>query len=151
MAKADHPALFQPGLHKITQAELYQAAVAVFPADSPRHALYAGFAAWSTRLQALGLRGTVWIDGSFLTEKQDPADIDLVLWSPLPSRPLDAVEQTNVGWLLNHQMARLSYRLDLYVEMPATTDVIHRQAYWRGFFGYCHDLVTAKGLVEVSL
>ena len=34
-----------------------------------------------TRLEAAGVVGKLWIDGSFTTQKHDPDDIDVVLWT----------------------------------------------------------------------
>jgi hypothetical protein len=72
MAKPDFPPLLQPGLHNITLLQVHALAVAPFDHDQRRHDLYQKLAAWVGALQALGVGGTLWLDGSFLTEKPEP-------------------------------------------------------------------------------
>lgn len=153
MAKSDYPALLAPGVHALTISELHAIAVAPFPSDSQRQSLFAKLTKWANALQAVGLSGTMWLDGSFLTEKMAPGDIDCVLWSPkwLASHSVTSAVQSNVQYLLDQSTAKAIYDLDLYIELPSDDQVVHREAYWKGFFGYCHDRVTAKGFAEVKL
>lgn len=149
--KADHPALFLPGVHRITEQIMFEFAVSAFPLDTKRSQLFGQFGQWSRRLRNLGVTGTLWIDGSFLTSKFEPGDIDLVLWNPEATQPLNSAGRQEVFDLFDHAAIKLLYGLDLYVEYPPAEELIHREAYWKGFFGFCHDRVTAKGFVEVSL
>lgn len=154
MAKPDFPPLLQAGLHNITLAELYALAVAPFEADQRRHELYERLVAWVGALQGLGLGGTLWLDGSFLTHKPDPGDIDCVLWHPywvggIPNA--NPAVQERISHLFDHAAAENLFNLDLYVEMPEEDQVFHREAYWRGVLGFSHDRITAKGFAEVNI
>jgi hypothetical protein len=154
MAKPDFPPLLQPGLHNITIQELYALAVAPFNHDQRRHDLYQKLSAWVGALQALGVGGTLWLDGSFLTEKPEPGDIDCVLWDPhwvIGGVNITAAMQQRVSHLLDHAAADNLFNLDLYVEVPAPDEVFHRKAYWRGVLGFSHDRITAKGFAEVNI
>lgn len=153
MAKSDYPALLSPGVHALTISELHAIAVEPFPSDLKRHTLFAKLTKWANALQAVGISGTMWLDGSFLTQKTAPGDIDCVLWSPklLASHSITSAMQSNVQYLLDHSTAKAIYDLDLYIEFPADDEVVHKEAYWKGFFGYCHDRVTAKGFAMVQL
>jgi hypothetical protein len=146
MAKPDHPALLQPGLHTLTLQQLHDLAVAPFPQDQRRCDLYGKLVAWMGAVKACGVSGTLWLDGSFLTEKPQPDDIDCVLWGTMSQPPSAQAQQLNM--LLHKPTARSLYMLDVYV---APANDIHKEAYWKGLFGYCHDRVTAKGLAEVAL
>jgi hypothetical protein len=153
MAKSDYPALLAPGVHALTISELHAIAVAPFPSDLQRQSLFAKLTKWANALQAVGLSGTMWLDGSFLTEKIAPGDVDCVLWNPkwLDPNTITNEVQSNVTHLLDHATARAIYDLDLYVINALDEEVLHQEAYWKGFFGYCHDRVTAKGFAEVQL
>ncbi|WP_059844603.1 DUF6932 family protein [Burkholderia thailandensis] len=154
MAKPDFPPLLQPGMHNMTIDELHALAVAPFGGDVRRQELYQNLTRWCGALQALGIAGTLWLDGSFLTEKPSPGDIDCVLWYPrwvnglLNDTP--ALRQ-QVGNLLDKASAESIFGLDLYLEMPPPDGVFHQEAYWRGVLGFGHDRVTAKGFAEINL
>lgn len=153
MPKPDFPALLAPGIHNFSMPALHALAVAPFAGDAQRNDLYQRFMAWVGALQACGVSGSLWLDGSFLTEKPGPSDIDCVLWYP---HWVSAVSNTpanrqRLQRLCERVSARSQFGLDLYVEIPDAAKLIHRQAYWRGFLGFCHDRVTAKGFAEVSL
>lgn len=153
MAKPDFPALLAPGVHVTTLPALQALAVAPFPLDAQRQDLYLKLTTWMAVLQAVGVGGILWIDGSFLTQKPGPGDIDCVLWNPGWADPANATatNQQRVQHLLDHATAQALYGLDLYIEAPAPNMAVHREAYWRGFLGFCHDRVTAKGFAELPL
>ena len=153
MAKPDFPALLQPGMHSLTLQGLHALAVVPFPEDLRRQELHQQLSVWTAALHACGVGGTLWMDGSFLTEKPSPSDIDCVLWNPHWIDPMNATlaSEQQVGHLLDHATVKNLFLLDLYVEVPAPDQVFHREAYWRGVLGFGHDRVTAKGFVEFTL
>lgn len=151
MAKPDFPALLPPGVHSHTLTSVEVLAVSPFPADTRRAVLFQQFTKWVQSLKASNVTGHIWIDGSFLTEKPGPDDIDCILWSPRFTVPPTSIIQQNTQKLLDKPVARALYNLDLYLEHPAPHEVIHREAYWKGFFGYCHDRMTAKGFAELQI
>lgn len=153
MAKPDFPPLLQPGMHRLNVHDLYALAVLPFAEHPRRQNLHDKLCAWIGALQALSVGGTLWLDGSFLTEKSVPGDIDCVLWRPC-WRTEDNVTpamESQVARLLDHATAENIYCLDLYVEAPSGDEIFHREAYWRGVLGFSHDRVTAKGFAEVIL
>ncbi len=154
MAKPDFLPLLQPGMHNVTVQGIHALAVAPFAQDQRRHDLHRNLAAWVGALQAAGVSGTLWLDGSFLTQKPGPGDIDCVLWSPQwinGGANVTATMQQQVTHLLDKAAAENLFGLDLYVEAPAPNMVLHREAYWRGIFGFGHDRRTAKGFAEINL
>ncbi len=68
------------GKNKITLQELETEFVAPFDETSTRHQLYTGYVHYNKNLKALlkNQAYTQWIDGSFITNKINPKDIDLV-------------------------------------------------------------------------
>lgn len=153
MPKPDFPALLAPGMHPLTFQTLHDLAVSPFPTDERRADLYKKLCVWADALRAAGVRGTLWLDGSFLTEKQAPGDIDCILWSPSWSIEANATEEVKakVSKLLDRASAGTLFGLDFFMETPAPDRVFHREAYWRGILGFCHDRVTAKGFAEITL
>lgn len=153
MPKQDFPALLEPGIHRITTADFFTLTVDAFPGNTKRESLYLSLSTWVDSLKAAGVTGTLWLDGSFLTEKPEPSDIDIVIWNP---RWLDQTFDTEqnriqVQQLLDHQRAKALWNLDVYHETPLQEQILHREAYWRGLLGFCHDRQTAKGFAEVVI
>jgi hypothetical protein len=154
MVKLDFPPLLHPGMHKVSMQGLHALAVAPFARSQRRRDLYQKLAAWVGALKAVGVGGTLWLDGSFLTEKPAPGDIDCVLWNPHwadgGANVTSAMRQQTTH-LLDRAEAENQFDLDLYIEMPASDMIFHREAYWRGVLGFSHDRITAKGFAEVNL
>ena len=153
MAKPDFPALLAPGLHTLTLPALHALAVAPFPLDSRRQDLFDKLSTWAGAVRSAEVRGILWLDGSFLTQKPGPDDIDCVLWNPEWLSPASATtaNQQQLQRLLDRPTARAIYELDFYFEAPLPADVFHREAYWRGVLSFAHDRVTAKGFAELHI
>lgn len=120
-----------------------------FPADRRRIELFAKFLAWREELRATGISATVWLDGSFMTEKAGPADIDLVIFLPTGVRALSQEKQQKLFQLLDHATVRAVYELDIYPVDTLDPKLDITESYWRGWFGFCRDKRTAKGIAEV--
>ena len=80
--KPEFPPLLGPGLHPFSWLELRAACVDAFPLSQTRLEIFTGLEEVIRELQRLGITGELWLDGSFLTRKIDPDDIDLVLGVP---------------------------------------------------------------------
>lgn len=153
MAKPDFPALLPPGLHTLTLPQLHALAVAPFPLDTRRQDLFDKLSTWTMAVHTADARGVLWLDGSFLTQKPGPDDIDCVLWNPEWATPASAtpVNQLLLQRLLDKPTAKAIYGIDFYLEMPEVNMVFHRESYWRGVLGFAHDRVTAKGFAELHI
>lgn len=151
MSKDDHEPVLPPGIHRFTLEELRAVLVDPFPDDTQRLALYRQLEGWINRLRDLKTGAILWIDGSFVTRKFGPHDIDCVMWDPYFVEDVSQAEQNQVGALVSRPTARRVYGLDLYLESPTPDERLHRQAYWRGLFGFQHSGTAAKGFVELAL
>lgn len=60
-------------------AEVRQACVDAFPDSTTRPALANAFEDVLVRLTEAGIEGELWLDGSFVTDKSNPSDVDFVL------------------------------------------------------------------------
>ncbi|MFT3818286.1 MAG: hypothetical protein QM750_11740 [Rubrivivax sp.] len=147
---ADAAPLLAPGIHRMTEAELEALAVSAFGASVRRPVLHRQFVGWLNALRAANVSGPCWLDGSFLTAKLDPNDIDLVLFPSLLVPPTPALHMT-IGPLFDQALVKAQFGLDLYLVDPGAANVMEMTSYWRGWFGFCRDGVTAKGIAEVML
>jgi len=86
-----------------------------------------------------------------MTTKPDPDDIDCVLWDVQMPPPPSPADYSKIQALFHKATVRALFNVDCYFERPPPVQLIHREAYWKGFFGYCHDGVTAKGFAEVQI
>lgn len=147
--KVDHPALYPPGCHQVSVAELMARSA---PAQSTprRQWLWQNLCGFITHLQGVGLAGMpLWLDGSFITTKADPDDIDAVLWvTESHARHCPPDQYRELEALKNRPAVKLRYRVDLYIGRAG--DAIE-EANWRSRFGTCHDGTTPKGLVCLIL
>jgi hypothetical protein len=76
--KQDHQAIFGPGRHPLSINDMRTILVQPFPATR-RFDLYAAFYSLVSELKACQVRCEIWIDGSFVTYKPEPDDIDFTI------------------------------------------------------------------------
>jgi len=75
----DYPPLLPAGLHPKTLGELEQLCVTDFPLSRSRAPIFVGFRRLVEHLSTLAIQGDLWVDGSFVTRKIEPGDIDVAL------------------------------------------------------------------------
>ncbi len=69
-----------------------------------------GLEKFVAKLQKAKLTGDLWIDGSFITEKIEPDDVDIVLFAPSTIREQASLDQL----LLIEQIEELAFKDDVY-------------------------------------
>ena len=153
MAKQDFPPIFSAGIHSLTIDDFESRVVMPFPSDLRRIALFQSFLTWINELKILGITGEIWVDGSYITEKPNPDDIDLYFFNARMSRQLNATESKQLEKLIDHDEVRVKFSLDLYLEAPApyNSSPLDQKAYWSGLFGFQHDRSKAKGFAELII
>lgn len=115
MAKHAHPPLLPPGRHVMRMDDLHKLAVLNFPTSATRSVLFQELSRLHSDLEAANVVCELWIDGSFLTEKIDPNDIDLT-FSCFASDfdNLDQVLRNDIMTILNGGK-QYSKQLDTYI------------------------------------
>ncbi|WP_093387981.1 DUF6932 family protein [Rugamonas rubra] len=151
MKKLDSRPLFPPGIHLLSFDDFERICVCSFPNDPERLRLFLLFKQWIRQLRAYQVRAILWVDGSFVTEKAGPGDIDCIMWSPTFAAPLSDDESRKVALLIDRPTLAAQYGIDLYIESPTPETALTRASYWRGLFGFQHDGRTAKGIVELRI
>src|SRR5213595_360980 len=82
--KSEFPPLLADGLHPMTMRALRKLCVSGMSPSNEREEIMHGFEVLVKKLKAAKIRGEMWTDGSFLTKKTDPDDVDFTLrvqWS----------------------------------------------------------------------
>ena len=77
--KTEHSPILPIGFHPMTLEQLREVCVGRFPDSTTRGRIMDGLASVIDRLQRVGIKAEIWVDGSFLTAKRDPQDSDIVL------------------------------------------------------------------------
>ena len=77
--KLNESGLLDPGIHKPTLHEFREAFVENFPDSETREALYDGYLRFSQKCIDDLFVKKHWIDGSYVTKKDNPEDIDIAM------------------------------------------------------------------------
>lgn len=98
--KPEFPPLLKPGRHVLSLNELRSLCVASkkFGLSITRKRLQQNLEVVIEKLSAATIIGEVWIDGSYLTEKIDPDDVDVVLRVASDIYDTDAEKRAVVDW-----------------------------------------------------
>lgn len=114
--QSEYKPLLPGGFHLMTLADLRRLCVDAFPGSTTRSRIMDGIEASVKELHRIAFVGELWADGSFLTEKHDPKDVDLAL--RVESRfydertdPQDSILQ----WFNQSRSLQTEYHCDSYV------------------------------------
>lgn len=155
MSKQDFPPLLPAGLHPMDIESLRTLCVDGFTTESSRGRLMHNLELVLSQATACGISMEAWIDGSFLTEKINPQDVDLVFriarsdWSSA-----SAVSKANFTTLLNSNLKEL-YSCDCYFFPDESTGPAHddsewTRAYWIRQFGFSRSQ-EPKGMAVINI
>jgi hypothetical protein len=153
--KPEFPPLLPPGLRHMTREELRPICVDAFPDSLVRRRILESLFFVLDRLADGGITGEAWIDGSFLTTKPNPADVDVVF--RIPGEQFDhgtAQQREAIDWVSKNLKDALL--CDTFVFFVRTED--HplyaayqiRQDYWLRQFG-TDRAKQPKGIAVISL
>lgn len=156
------------GVHSCSEEDFRALLVTPFPPDSSRHDIARGFEELRDRALTSGVAGTQWVDGSFVTTKPDPGDVDAVTFVRLDVlNALDVQGRTFVtNVMAAGPAAQQGFRTDSYIVAVADPGHPHHdvfeqwRAYWRKWFGNTRPVTDEhgnehpgikKGLVSIGL
>lgn len=146
-----------PGRHLATQAEIEQTLVSDFAASVTRRPLFDQSTEMLEAIQSLVPVQRQWINGSFVTTKVDPNDIDLV--SHIDGEAMDALKPLQrmllQGLIAAHWSRDVSgcdsFSVAVYPKgHPARATYEKIAAWWDGFFGVDR-AGQPKGYVELEI
>ena len=149
--KKEYPCLIGPGFHDLKPEELTALLKKHHPRPKTRREIWGRYQAFLRRLQTVGISFEVWVAGSFITEKPDPADVDTVVSA---SKDLvDSLPQPQAAVLTelllpsNHPIVKARYFTDAYFFFSEDEE---RERYWMGQFGFFRTK-KAKGVARFVL
>ena len=151
--KQEFPPLLQEGLHPMTLAELRALCVGRFPLSARREPIMRSLEAMCFALSSSLVKGEVWVDGSFLTQKIEPDDVDVIV--VLPSGVNGTPEQKSVIARVDAQDFKFPIPCDSYTNIQYPEG--HKKywfgefmrAYWIKQFGFARSLQTMKGIAVI--
>lgn len=144
-----YPPILPPGFHDLTLDEVEQQLVTSFPNPTARRELFSRFLILCSIINRWGVQVTLWLNGSFVSEKENPDDIDVaLLYDGILDRSMSPANKSELQDLRNNRMlTKLRYGCDFYV---LDAEDFHDKAYWRGVFGFDKD-DAPKGIIRLTL
>lgn len=150
--KEEFPPLLPVGFHEFDIAGLRRMCVERFPQSITRPAIMRGLEELLELLNKNGMRGEVWVNGSFTTEKLNPDDCDLIFMTSMDVVRAFTPAQRNFYEWFNRVKLKSSHRCDNYAlaqdeNHPASEWFV---AYWLRQFGFSRT-DEMKGLAVVKI
>jgi len=150
--------VLEAGFHPCTLADLEFSFVNKFPESQTRKDIFMGYIGFISKLKQFGISCEQWIDGSFVTSKIDPNDIDFV--SIIDKYVLDSLPKLakqELKEMFNPTIAKTKYKCDAYllIKVPHSSsyynsNYIPYKAYWRGHFGFDR-FEQPKGILKIQI
>lgn len=145
------------GLHSSNLADIKTHFVDNFPATSTRLTVYDGYKNHSAQLVTFGVDFNQFLDGSFVSSKENPGDIDvLTMADHAKVNALSPVEQVRLRQLFLGKGSKPQYQCDSFFLTsfpdtdPAYQHYREQRKYWMGEFGF--DRVDKpKGILTVDV
>ncbi len=151
----EFPPLWPQGFHQLSLTDIESACVAPFELSQTRKHLMAALQLVVEQLNDKGISGVIWLDGSFVTKKISPSDIDFILVAE--SRVYDEAteEQRDVlDGLTDGEMWKPPLLCDTnaaYIDPPDQQGTSNVLEYWTNRFGFSLVNRTQKGIVVIRL
>jgi hypothetical protein len=148
--------LLHVGMHNLTVTQLRNLCVDKFSLSKTREAIMLGLEQVIEKLRLSKVSGELWVDGSFLTEKMNPNDSDVVLFVKSEFCDNATMEQREaMEWLVSN--LKDSHYCDSYVSIEyPETHPLHSEgewwkAYWIRQWGFSEEDNIMKGIAVISL
>jgi hypothetical protein len=144
------------GVHETTPNEVEQRLVQVFPGSVTRADLFRGWRRRRGDVAAIAEFAMEWVDGSFVSLKQDPADVDVV--TVTDGAVLDALDvatrQRYLDLFASPVRSKLAMGCDSYLLVmrpaghPGHASYVLQEAYWQKWWSHTRTGVE-KGYLDV--
>ena len=129
----DYPPLMRMGVHKVSVNEIETMCVSDFPDSTTRSEIFGRLRTLLDLLTTTGIQAELWIDGSFVTIKENPGDVDLVLWFE-PKMTISPSKQSLIREFHEEEELRRNKGLP-YCDMYYSAVVRDWRQYWTRQFG----------------
>ncbi len=144
----EYTPLLEPGIHDISKDALIEHFVLPFSSKDKRSELIERFNVLLEQVESIGISFEIWVNGSFVTDKEEPNDIDVAFFfNPLDANALAVDKQNVLRELANNSLSKFRYNCDVYF-LP--NNDVGLRSYWRGWFGFTRT-ETAKGFARITI
>lgn len=149
--KEEFPPLLLPGFYDLGIDGLERLCVTRFPQSVTRKRIFDNLSKIVSQIQQNGMKGEVWIDGSFLTEKLNPDDSDIILVVDSSEHSkMDANQRKYFDWF-NAVSLYDNFRCDNYTLIRDNSAFGEwNYAYWLRQFGFSR-ADQMKGLAVIKV
>lgn len=137
------------GFVTLTEDQVEAHCVAPFQGSVRRPLLMTNLRRWIDQLRSIGVHGDLWVDGSFLTMRPEPDDVDVVFLIDSTKSKLIPNNIPAANFLLDRQAMKQQYHIEVLALHKGQN--IEHEAKWMGWFGFCRDRRTPKGFAEVMV
>ena len=145
------------GLHDWTIEEIKDRLVNQFPTSTTRPSIMTGFEQLRSEMVGLKVEVEQWLDGSYVTKKENPGDLDLLnCISEDAVNKLSPPQQHSLYQLVSGKATKATHHCDSYYLVtvpdghPASDFCRQQRKYWMGEFGYDRN-DQPKGIVRTYL
>lgn len=141
--------LLNPGFSEYKLDEFEKIFVNSFNESQSRKAIFNGFIKWMKQLLTFCYPDEIWVDGSFVTNKVNPNDMDIVVFVDL------IVLYNNKRELEEMRKFGEENLCDTYIAFspnehyPGNIKLVNHRNYWKGQFGFDRE-DNPKGIVKLS-
>jgi hypothetical protein len=140
--------LLNAGIHDITKDDLSNHFVTPFENKDKRLKLIERFNYLIEKVEEIGIPFEVWINGSFVTNKEEPNDIDVAFFfDPAVANALPEDKKIIFREVANNSVSKYRYNCDVYF-LP--NNDVNLRSYWRGWFGFTRT-EKAKGFARITI
>lgn len=136
--KEEYPPLLPLGFHEKTLKELHALCVAPFNGrSSTRTLIMQGLETVVTELLAAKIEAKIWVDGSFVSQKIDPLDVDILVELQGGFYDVTTPEQRMLLDALNQNVHKDSLKVDSRAwSFYDNEDSLWYKSFWLSFFGF---------------
>lgn len=149
--KIEYAPLLGAGLHNLSSDSRRRLCLERFPSSITRKKIYENVESLTATINSHAIKGIIWVDGSFLTEKLNPDDADILLLVGSDDYRHFSQPQRDFVERLSSQSLYDKYRLDNYVAVVGQDATGQYQyAYWLRQFGFGRDN-RMKGILTITV
>lgn len=147
----------EAGLHDLELEAIIEHFVTAFPHSSSRETIMDGYKRHRSDVASLGIVCTQLLDGSFVSSKADPGDIDMVGFMDMQEVDALGVEdQEKLRLLFSGPQTKGTHFCDAYFvptvpkDHPNFNAFRSQRKYWMGEFGYDRE-DRPKGMIKTEV
>lgn len=151
-SKIEYPPLLASGFQEIKLDKLKAIFLFPFPASITRANILRRFKHWAKRVKQLNVNCEIWIDGSFVTEKIDPQDVDVVIFiSSKEINRLSNDKKLKLQILTNEKLSTQQREACICDSYLVFTEDVFGKRYWEKQFGLARNKKTPKGIFRIFI